>query len=120
MTRIAAIIPAAGLGTRMGAERPKQFLELDGVPLMIFTLRRLAACAADHRFFISTRADDIMLLCKTSSPKPASAARRAWSTAATRASNRSRMRSRKSIRPPKLCWCTMRCAPSSPPRKSIA
>ena len=39
MGRIAAILPAAGLGTRMGAEVPKQFLELDGAPLVIFTLR---------------------------------------------------------------------------------
>jgi 2-C-methyl-D-erythritol 4-phosphate cytidylyltransferase len=62
MNRIAAIIPAAGLGTRMGAELPKQFLELDGLPLVIFTLRRLAACAAITDFFISTRADDIVFL----------------------------------------------------------
>jgi 2-C-methyl-D-erythritol 4-phosphate cytidylyltransferase len=62
MSRIAAIVPAAGLGTRMGAEMPKQFLELDGVPLIIFTLRRLAACAAITEFFISTRADDVMAL----------------------------------------------------------
>jgi len=62
MSRVAAIIPAAGLGTRMGAETPKQFLELDGVPLIIFTLRRLAACAAITEFFISTRADDIVSL----------------------------------------------------------
>ena len=60
MSRIAAIIPAAGLGTRMGAGTLKQFLELDGVPLIIFTLRRLAACAAITEFFISTRADDIL------------------------------------------------------------
>ena len=62
MGRIAAIVPAAGLGTRMGSETPKQFLELDGVPLVIFTLRRLAACAAITDFFISTRADDIVAL----------------------------------------------------------
>jgi 2-C-methyl-D-erythritol 4-phosphate cytidylyltransferase len=62
MSRIAAIIPAAGLGTRMGADTPKQFLELDGVPLVIFTLRRLAACSAITEFFISTRADDIVFL----------------------------------------------------------
>lgn len=60
MSRIAAIIPAAGLGTRMGADTPKQFLELDGVPLIIFALRRLAACAAITDFFISTRAEDIV------------------------------------------------------------
>lgn len=62
MSRIAAIVPAAGLGTRMGADTPKQFLELGGVPLIIFTLRRLAACGAITDFFISTRADDVMAL----------------------------------------------------------
>jgi 2-C-methyl-D-erythritol 4-phosphate cytidylyltransferase len=62
MSRIAAIVPAAGLGTRMGAEMPKQFLELDGVPLIIFTLRRLAACSAITDFFISTRAEDVVVL----------------------------------------------------------
>jgi len=62
MSRIAAIIPAAGLGTRMGAETPKQFLELDGVPLIIFALRRLATCSAITDFFISTRAEDIVSL----------------------------------------------------------
>jgi 2-C-methyl-D-erythritol 4-phosphate cytidylyltransferase len=62
MSRIAAIVPAAGLGTRMGAETPKQFLELDGMPLIIFTLRRLAACASITDFFISTRADDVVSL----------------------------------------------------------
>ncbi|MBI1738333.1 MAG: 2-C-methyl-D-erythritol 4-phosphate cytidylyltransferase [Acidobacteria bacterium] len=46
MSRIAAILPAAGLGTRMGADTPKQFLDLDGMPLVIFTLRRLASCSA--------------------------------------------------------------------------
>ena len=60
MTRIAAIIPAAGLGTRMGAEMPKQFLELDGMPVIIYTLRRLAACSAITDFFIATRADDVV------------------------------------------------------------
>ena len=62
MSRIAAIIPAAGLGTRMGAETPKQFLELDGVPLVIFTLRRLASCEAITDFFIATRAEEVAAL----------------------------------------------------------
>src|SRR5579862_1248958 len=62
MSRIAAIVPAAGLGTRMGADRLKQFLELDGMPLIIFTLRRLAACTAITDFFISTRGDDVVFL----------------------------------------------------------
>ena len=59
MNRVTAILPAAGLGTRMGAETPKQFLELDGVPVLIFTLRRLAACPAITDFVIATRADEL-------------------------------------------------------------
>jgi len=62
MGRIAAIVPAAGLGTRMGAEMPKQFLELDGMPLIIFTLKRLAACPAITDFFVATRAEDVVSL----------------------------------------------------------
>jgi 2-C-methyl-D-erythritol 4-phosphate cytidylyltransferase len=59
MNRVTAILPAAGLGTRMGAETPKQFLELDGVPVLIFTLRRLAACPAIADFVIATRAEEV-------------------------------------------------------------
>jgi 2-C-methyl-D-erythritol 4-phosphate cytidylyltransferase len=62
MSRIAAVVPAAGLGTRMGADVPKQFHELDGVPLIIFTLRRLAACASITEFLIATRVDDVVSL----------------------------------------------------------
>ena len=59
MNRVTAIVPAAGLGTRMGADTPKQFLSLDGVPVLLFTLRRLAACPAITDFVIATRADEI-------------------------------------------------------------
>ena len=41
-----AIIPAAGHGRRMGAARAKQFLEIDGTPLLAFTLRPFQDCAA--------------------------------------------------------------------------
>jgi 2-C-methyl-D-erythritol 4-phosphate cytidylyltransferase len=43
----------------MGTEMPKQFLELDGKPLLIFTLHRLAACPAITQFIISTRAEEV-------------------------------------------------------------
>jgi len=59
MNRVTAILPAAGLSTRMGAETLKQFLELDGVPVLIFTLRRLAACPAITGFIVATRADEV-------------------------------------------------------------
>ena len=35
-----AIVVAAGKGTRLGGNRPKQFVELDGVPIIIHTLRQ--------------------------------------------------------------------------------
>jgi len=59
MNRVTAILPAAGLGTRMGGEKPKQFLALDGVPLLVFTLRRLATCPAITDFVIATRAEEL-------------------------------------------------------------
>ena len=39
-----AIIPAAGIGARMHADRAKQMLELGGVPLIVHTLRRFELC----------------------------------------------------------------------------
>ena len=62
MTRIAAILPAAGLGTRMGAETPKQFLELNGTPIVILSLRRIAACPLVTDLIVATRADEIQRL----------------------------------------------------------
>lgn len=43
----------------MGAETPKQFLELGGVPLVIFTLRRLAVCPAITHFYIATLPEEV-------------------------------------------------------------
>ena len=59
MNQVTAILPAAGLGTRMGADTPKQFLSLDGVPVLLFTLRRLAACPAITDFIIATRGEEV-------------------------------------------------------------
>ena len=39
-----AIVVAAGKGTRLGGNRPKQFLELDGIPLIVHTLRKFERC----------------------------------------------------------------------------
>src|ERR1700747_42284 len=62
MTRIAAILPAAGMGTRMGAETPKQFLELNGTPIVILSLRRIASCPLVTDLIVATRADEIQRL----------------------------------------------------------
>jgi 2-C-methyl-D-erythritol 4-phosphate cytidylyltransferase len=39
-----AIVVAAGKGTRLGGNRPKQFLELGGIPVIIHTLRQFERC----------------------------------------------------------------------------
>ncbi|HYP25514.1 MAG TPA: 2-C-methyl-D-erythritol 4-phosphate cytidylyltransferase [Blastocatellia bacterium] len=47
-----AIIPAAGIGTRMRADRAKQMIELGGVPLLVHTLRRFEDCDAVDRVIL--------------------------------------------------------------------
>lgn len=41
----------------MGHETPKQFLELDGVPIVILSLRRIAACPLITHIIVATRGD---------------------------------------------------------------
>src|ERR1039457_4247766 len=41
--QVFAILPAAGLGTRMAGPQPKQFLSLDGIPILIHSLRAFAS-----------------------------------------------------------------------------
>ncbi|HVB99486.1 MAG TPA: 2-C-methyl-D-erythritol 4-phosphate cytidylyltransferase [Candidatus Dormibacteraeota bacterium] len=62
MNRIAAIVAAAGMGTRMGPGTPKQLQELDGVPILIFTLCRLAASPLITEFWIASRQGDVEAL----------------------------------------------------------
>jgi 2-C-methyl-D-erythritol 4-phosphate cytidylyltransferase len=42
--RVVALIPSAGRGKRMGAERPKVFLRLGSVPILIRTLQKFELC----------------------------------------------------------------------------
>ena len=46
----------------MGAETPKQFLELDGVPIVILSLRRIASCDLVTDIVVATRGDGIAKL----------------------------------------------------------
>ena len=41
---VVAIVPAGGVGARMGGRRPKQYLLLGRVPILVHTLRALARC----------------------------------------------------------------------------
>ncbi len=56
---IVAIIPAAGKGTRLGAEVPKQFLEIAGAPVLIHTLRRFEACESIGAMIVALPADTL-------------------------------------------------------------
>lgn len=53
------LIPAAGAGARMGCERPKQYLELHGRPMLYYAVRALLADARiDIVFVVLAPADD--------------------------------------------------------------
>ena len=56
--KVGAIIPAAGRGKRIGASVPKQFLEIQGKPLLHHTLMVFASCKLiDYVVLVMPRAD---------------------------------------------------------------
>jgi 2-C-methyl-D-erythritol 4-phosphate cytidylyltransferase len=57
--RVNVILPAAGLGTRMSKTSKKQFLQLDGVPILIHTLRRFSGIESVNEIIIACRAEDM-------------------------------------------------------------
>ena len=63
---VAVILPAAGMGTRMGrpsAEKSgisrKQFMLLDGSPILLHTVRKFAALTTVKEIVVAVRADDL-------------------------------------------------------------
>jgi 2-C-methyl-D-erythritol 4-phosphate cytidylyltransferase len=65
--RVSVILPAAGLGTRMGKppspERGgtsrKQFMLLDGLPILVHTVRKFVAAPSVSEIVIALRPDDL-------------------------------------------------------------
>jgi 2-C-methyl-D-erythritol 4-phosphate cytidylyltransferase len=53
--QVFAILPAAGLGTRMAGPQPKQFLALDGVPILIHSLRAFASVERITAIYVAVR-----------------------------------------------------------------
>lgn len=51
------IIPAGGLGTRVGNDKPKQFLELNGKPIIIHTLEAFEKADSVESIIISVTKD---------------------------------------------------------------
>lgn len=58
MPRHYAIVPAAGSGSRFGSEKPKQYLDLLGRPLIFHTLKALTACPDIERVWVVLAPDD--------------------------------------------------------------
>lgn len=64
--KVVAIIPAAGLGTRMTpggkrAQPSKQFFEIDGAPILIHTLRVFARNRQVHQIMVALRKNEMDL-----------------------------------------------------------
>jgi 2-C-methyl-D-erythritol 4-phosphate cytidylyltransferase len=53
-----AIIAAAGVGRRMAGKRPKQFLELAGLPIIFHALRAFENCDVIHQIVVVLAADE--------------------------------------------------------------
>ena len=58
---VVAIIPAAGVGTRMRSSSPKQFIPLGDGSVLIHTLKRFAACGRVLSACVSLREADMHL-----------------------------------------------------------
>jgi len=58
MSEYYALVPAAGFGSRMGSELPKQYLPLAGQPMIYHALATLCACADIATVFVVLTPDD--------------------------------------------------------------
>jgi 2-C-methyl-D-erythritol 4-phosphate cytidylyltransferase len=64
--KVAVILPAAGLGTRMGQQAPeksgtsrKQFMLLDGLPILVHTVRKFLRCPSVREIVVALRKEDM-------------------------------------------------------------
>lgn len=61
--KVSVILPAAGLGTRMGREKSgisrKQFMLLEGAPILIHTIRKFLHCPSVAEIVVALRAEDL-------------------------------------------------------------
>ena len=78
--KVSVILPAAGLGTRMKAAAEvagtsrKQFMLLDGSPILVHTIRKFLACPLVGEVVVAVRSDDLDVVAEMldgeSFPKP--------------------------------------------------
>jgi 2-C-methyl-D-erythritol 4-phosphate cytidylyltransferase len=61
--KVSVILPAAGLGTRMGREKSgtsrKQFMLLEGAPILVHTIRKFLRCPSVTEIVVALRAEDM-------------------------------------------------------------
>jgi 2-C-methyl-D-erythritol 4-phosphate cytidylyltransferase len=61
--KVSVIMPAAGLGTRMGREKSgvsrKQFMLLEGAPILIHTIRKFQRCPSVAEIVVALRPEDL-------------------------------------------------------------
>lgn len=64
--KVSVIVPAAGLGTRMGRVQPeksgtsrKQFMLLNGQPILVHTIRKFTTCPLVTEIVVALRREDI-------------------------------------------------------------
>ena len=55
--KVTAVIAAAGRGTRLGGPVPKQFLEVNGEPMLVRTLKRFSDAAEIDHIIVVTNED---------------------------------------------------------------
>jgi len=58
--RLVALIPAAGGGSRFGRALPKQYADLDGQPLLVRTMERLASALPLDATIVALAPDDVL------------------------------------------------------------
>ena len=59
MTHVGVIIPAGGIGKRMGRDRPKQFIEINRIPVLVHTLNKFQSCPRITEIVLVAPADHV-------------------------------------------------------------
>ncbi len=63
--KVTAIIPAAGKGVRFNSDIPKQFIEIAGKPILIWTLEALKKCGFIDKYLLILPRDNFNNWCKS-------------------------------------------------------
>ena len=113
MLTFTVVVPAAGVGSRMGASCPKQYLPLAGKFLIEHTLERLLAHPRIERVVVPIASDDDFF-----PTLPVASHPRLLTTMGGRERADSVLNGLNWWRA-SGCWCMMRRAPASPIRISI-